>query len=299
MRSTGAIVGVGACLAALAAPASAGTHLLPRATDVRKLHVVRRYEIPVVKGSEHVAGIPALMRFWGTTHEQVILESAFTYSVKPDKIEITADNRGMRRRNYELTWNAPDADTVTVTEKLIVRLLCRNTLATAARLPYPSEVRERWAALLSPTKAVNSENPKVVEIGKAILKKARFAEDAVELACDWVDDHVKFKSGSPGASDTVLSTGLGNCSGMSTLACAICRSMGIPAETVGGAFIGSDGGHAYMEVYFPDAGWVFYDLSNCARGFKSLDCLTTAGWAFRVKNANGSKWHNGRFLKAR
>ena len=82
---------------------------------------------------------------------------------------------------------------------------------------------------------------------------------------------------------------------MSNLACVILRRIGIPAEPVDGKFIGSDGGHCYIEAYFPDAGWVFYDLSNGDRGFKSLDCLMTVGYAFRSCSGTESKWTEGHF----
>ena len=285
------------CMAAASAAAPAATYLFPRARDTRKVIVVRRYEIPVVKGGRNTAGIPAMMSFWGATNEQVILQSKFTYSVEPDEIKVTADDLGMRRRNFELTWNAPEVETIAVEQRLAVQITCLNTLATAAKLPYPDAVRERLAASLAASKAVNGENAQVVATGKAIARKARYASEAVELACAWVDDHVKFKSGSPTDSDTVLSTGQGNCGGMSNLACALLRSMGVPAETVSGTFLGG-GGHAYLEAYFPDAGWVFYDCSNCTRGYKSLDCLAATGWAFRVMNAQGAKWHDGHFLEA-
>ncbi|MGB2824446.1 MAG: transglutaminase family protein [Phycisphaerae bacterium] len=298
MRCRTSLAAVTAAVATAFSPAWAGTYLFPRTTDVRRLTITRRYEIPVLKGEKNVAGIPALMSFWGATNEQVIQQSEFTYGLKPDKIDVTADNRGMLRRNYELTWNAPDAEAITVTQKLIVELTCRNTLVTAAKLPYPKEVGDRFAALMTATKAVNSEDPKVIEIGRLIAGKARYAEDAVELACAWVDDNIRFKRGSPTDSNTVLSAAEASCTGMSNLACAILRSIGIPAETVGGTFLGG-GGHAYLEAYFPDAGWVFYDCSNSTRGFKSLDCLVTAGYCFRVQNASGFKWHKGDFIEGR
>jgi hypothetical protein len=277
------------------APAAAATHLFPRARDARRLYVVRQYDIPVIKGAENTAGVPALMSLWGATNEQVILDSEFTYSVQPDKIEIVADKYGQTGRNYELTWKAPNADRISVTQKLVVEITCRNALGTAAKLPYPKEVQDRLAALLARSEFINGENEKVAALGKAIAKRAVYAEDAVELACDWVNDNIAFKSGSPGASDTVLASGQGNCFGMANLVCAVLRSIGIPADTVHATFIGG-GGHAYLEAYFPDAGWVFYDVSNATRGFKSLDCLVTTGGGFYVRNAQGLKGHQGTFL---
>lgn len=82
---------------------------------------------------------------------------------------------------------------------------------------------------------------------------------------------------------------------MSYLACAMIRKIGVPCEKVKGKFIGSDGGHAFIEVYFPDAGWVFYDLSNRERGFKDLDCLITSGWAYWKICDGKFQWIDGFF----
>jgi hypothetical protein len=235
------------------------------------------------------------MSFWGATNQQVIVDSSFTYSVKPDKVEVTADDRGMKRRNYELTWDSPPAGTITVTQKLTVELSRVAMLATAARLPYSKDVLTTYADSLISTPAVNLDNVALDPIVKSIKGKNPWAEETVELVCDWVNENIEFKSRTPTASDTVLKNKYGNCGGMANVACAILRKMGIPAESVDATFLGGNG-HGFIEVYFPDAGWVFYDLSNLNRGYKSLDCLLTAGWAFRVNDGTQEKWIDGSFL---
>lgn len=284
--------------ALLAAVANSATFSPAKISDVRRLNIVRTYEIPVEKGNRTVATVPALMSFWGATNQQVVLNSSFTYSVKPDKITVTADDRSKKRRNYELTWESAQVDKITVTQKLTVKISRLSILQTAAKLPYPTEVSTIYAGSLASTEDINLDNAKLDNIVKAISGKSPWAEETVELVCDWVNDNIAFKSGAPGDSDTVLKNKYGNCGGMTNVACAILRKMGIPAETVSAIFIGSNGGHAFMEVYFPDAGWVFYDLSNANRGFKSLDCLLTVGWCIRVGDGNRYKWIKGVFLDA-
>jgi hypothetical protein len=279
----------------IAVAVSAATLAPSKASDSRRLNVVREYTIPVTKGQKTVAAIPALMSFWGATNQQVVLQSDFTYSVKPDKIEITADDRGMPRRNYELTWDSPQVDSITVTQKMVVELGCASTLSTAAKLPYPQAVAERFASLLAKDDNVNPGNPQLEPICKEVRAKAVYAEDAAELVCDWINDNVQFKSGAGGPSDKILADGQGNCFGMAHLACALLRRLGIPAAIVSAKFIGGDGGHGFIEAYFPDAGWVFYDLSNADRGYKCLDVLMTAGWSFRVGDGKKYAWHDGYF----
>jgi len=274
------------------------THLPAKTRDTRKVGVVREYDIPVTKGRKSVAAIPAMMSFWGATNQQVILRSDFTYSLKPDRVAVVVPKGGPLRRVYELTWDAPQADRVKVTQKLQMEVSCRNRLWTAAKLPYPKEVRAFYASSLAKTEQINPDHPKLEAAAKEILAKAKHAVDAMELAADWVDENIQFKSKAGGKSDAILGDGAGNCVGMSKVACALVRKMGIPAETVEAGFIGG-GGHEFIEAYLPDAGWVFYDPSNANHGFKCCDVLMTAGWGFMTMRGQGRQFHQGRFLVAK
>jgi len=275
------------------------TYLPVKAGDTRKVQIVCQYDIPVTKGAKSVAAIPALMSFWGATNQQVILQSDFTYSIKPDRVAVVVLPRvNPPFKAYELTWEAPKADTVKVTQKLLVEISCGNVLATAAKLPYPKEVQEFYASALAKTEDINPDNPKLEAVAKLILSKSKYAADAMELAAIWVDENIKFKSMANGKSDTILADGLGNCTGMSKVACALLRKIGIPAETVSARFIGGNG-HEFIEAYLPDAGWVFYDPSNMNHGFKSCDVLMLAGWGLWTFQGEERKVQEGEFLVAK
>ncbi|MBN2581608.1 MAG: hypothetical protein JXL80_00970 [Planctomycetes bacterium] len=286
-----ALAALGCCAGTVAAE----TYGLAKARQTRQLAIERHYDIPVRKGKKAVAAIPAMMSFWGSTHEQVIRKSELSYSIQPDQVRVTADDRGMPRRNYELTWNAPDTNTISVTQTMLVDITIRNRLYTQARVPYAPAILQRYASSLGNGEDINIDNPKVEAIGKQILKKTRLGEAVVEEVCDWINENIKFELNTPQNSDGVLQGGKASCGGMSHLACAILRKIGIPAEFVAGKFINGTIGHGYMEVYFPDAGWVFYDLSNHERGFKTHDVLMTAGYSYRVGNGQSYKWHTGYF----
>jgi len=264
----------------------------------RRLQVVREYNIPVKKGYPSVAALPALMSFWGASNWQVVKSSRFAYRQKPDSIRITSDNRGMPRRYYELTWHAPETDEIRVEQVVDVELFAFNKLYTRAKLPYAEEVLQSFpSSLVSDAKqGINVGNPGLQPICDRILKRTEEAEEVVELVCDWINDNIQFEKGQR-TSDEAFTGKKGSCTPMSKLACALLRRMGIPAEMVSGKFIGSDNGHSFIEVYFPDAGWVFYDLSNWNRGFKSLDCLMTVGWCYRAGVPGNTKWITGKYCK--
>lgn len=278
---------------------SADTFLVPQKSRRRMLRVTREYEINVRKGQPSVADIPAIMSFWGATNWQVVGRSKFDYTQEPDSIEIISDNLGMPRRFYKMTWNCPDSNTIVVKHNLAIQLVCFNTLHTKAQLPYSDKVLKRFPSSLTKNlkEGINTDNPQLTAICNQIRSKAgRDAEKTVELVCDWINDNIVFEIGQR-SSDQALREKKGSCTPMSKLACAMLRKMEIPSEVVSGKFIGGDSGHSYIEVFFPDAGWVFYDLSNWNRGFKSLDCLMTVGWAYRSGTPMQMRWVDGYFCK--
>ncbi len=278
----------------------AETYQPKKGTRARKLHITRDYTIFIEEKKKAIVHIPAMVSFWGATNEQVVESSEFSYSIKPDKIQVTSDNLGMFRRNYKLIWNSPSVNMIKVTQTLTVKLRCSTRLYTAAKLPYSDEIRERFAFSLGPDKddGINPNNPDLEKICEQIRKSSTYAEDAVEWVCDWIDDNIEFKSLPKNSSDQTLSLRQGSCTSMSRLACAMLRRIGIPAEMVRGKFIGYNSNHTIIEVYFPDTGWVFYDLSNHERGFKTLDCIFACGWAYRVWTPTEKhRWVDGYFSK--
>jgi len=262
----------------------------------RNLVVTRHYEITVQKGKPSVAEIPALMSFWGATNWQVVKSSKFEYSEEPNDAAVTSDNLGMPRRYYKLTWNAPRSDKITVEQKMNVQLAYFNNLYTTAKLPYSEDVKKRFADSLKADKkeGIDPDNKELGPICEQIVSNSSDAESVVEGVCDWINENIKFEKGQR-TSNEALSQRRGSCTPMSRLACAMIRRIGIPAETVKAKFIDSDSAHTFIEVYFPDAGWVFYDLSNWNRGFKSLDCLMTVGWAYKSGTPGKMKWTDGYF----
>jgi hypothetical protein len=239
-----------------------------------------------------------MMSFWGETNWQIIKSSAFTFSEKPDNMEITSDNNGMPRRYYKMTWNAPKTEKITVAQTMEVELTFFSTLYTSAKLPYSENLLKRFPLSLGADAGdgINPANPDLGPVCDRIVKRSKTAEEVVEGVCDWISENIKFTDGRR-TSDEALAQRKGNCTPMSRLACSMLRRIGIPAEMVYAKGIGSEGGHAFIEVYFPDAGWIFYDLSNLSRGFKSLDCLMTTGWAYLSGTPEKADWTDGHFCE--
>ena len=270
----------------------------------RQLDVTRSYEFELTAGKKNVVYLPAMMSFYGATNEQEIVSSEFEYSVKPDSVTIAADDLDMPRKYYCLTWNNAPAEPVQVQQKLQVNLLCRNKLYTTATYPCEPAILERFSNYLKddPKGKVIVSDEALTPICEEILKhNPTSAEEVVELVCDWINDNIQFGFGTSTSSRSVLQAKKGHCEGMALLATAIVRKLEIPADVLIGKFLNSpdDCHHGYMEVYFPDAGWVFYDLSNWQRGFKIPNCLLTAGRNYRIEVDGEAepRWIMGYFCK--
>ena len=188
-----------AVVAALLAPLASGeTYGFKEPKRTRTLKIVREYVLPVKKGKPSQAALPALMSFWGATNWQLVKSSKFTYQEQPDAIKITSDNRGLRRKYYELTWTAPALDKISVKQELEVELCAFNKLYTRATMPYPQDVLAKFPEALEADKehGINPDNPALKPICDAILAKTRKTEEIVELVCDWINENIVFTRGS-------------------------------------------------------------------------------------------------------
>ena len=119
-------------------------------------------------------------------------------------------------------------------------------------------------------------HPTIAAKAKEITAGAKNEFDAVQQILTWVIDHLNYVLTPPdyGALYS-FKTGKGNCQNYSHLAAALMRSVGIPARIVNGVTLkrpfsikmGSrnmtlkmaEGRHSWIEVYFPDLGWVPFD----------------------------------------
>ena len=132
------------------------------------------------------------------------------------------------------------------------------------------------AVFLRPTQMVQSDNEEIIALSRRLTVNARTTHDAVNAILNWVADNVKYTYNPP-QYDAIhtMKTGKGNCQNFAHLSMALLRAAGIPSRIVGGislkrqwkvpvenGYLVQDmgqGGHAWMEIFFPDLGWLSYD----------------------------------------
>lgn len=145
----------------------------------------------------------------------------------------------------------------------------------AVRFPLEAIPRAD-AAFLQPTSMVQSDSAEIVSLSRELVKDARTAHEAVTAILDWVADHVKYTYNPPQYDALyTLKEGKGNCQNFAHFSMALLRAAGIPARIVGGISLRREwkvpvgdgfivqnmgqGGHAWIEIFAPDVGWLAYD----------------------------------------
>ena len=143
--------------------------------------------------------------------------------------------------------------------------------------PFPlRDISKEDVVFLKPTSLVQSDNEEITALSKKLTENVRAEHDAVNAILNWVSDNVKYTYNPPQYDALyTFKTGKGNCQNLTHLSMALLRTAGIPARIVGGislkrqwkvpvegGFLVQDmgqGGHAWMEIYFSDLGWLSYD----------------------------------------
>lgn len=137
-------------------------------------------------------------------------------------------------------------------------------------------IPESEKLFLKPTQLVQSQAPEIVKLAQELTNDATTEYEAVTKILNWVADNIKYTYNPPQFDALwTLKTGKGNCQNLAHIATALLRASGIPARVVGGLTLKErwkiplgksflvqsmgQGGHAWIEVYFPDLGWLSYD----------------------------------------
>lgn len=139
---------------------------------------------------------------------------------------------------------------------------------------------------LQPTKTIDSDNPHI------IAKATELAEGEADLfkvsfkLASWVEENVNYdlntvteKAALPAS--WVLEHREGVCDEMTSLFVAMARSLGIPARFVTGVSYSTSKlfatpwqPHGWAEVYFPEVGWVSFDITFGEYGYVDVTHLT-------------------------
>lgn len=138
------------------------------------------------------------------------------------------------------------------------------------------QVPEQFQVFLKPEAEVQSSRPEIQQQARELTGYASTETDAVTRVADWMADNIRYEVNTPQDALSVYRNRAGSCAGQTRLMMALLRAAGIPAryargflppggqwgfdQEYWGVSIKSGGFHAWIEIYYPDQGWVFSDI---------------------------------------
>jgi len=216
--------------------------------------------------------LPADFRSRSVTQSISALQPAIT--PQPSRSEVEEDQFG--NRFQKVVWN-------NLTSTIRINLnytaqISSELSAMESRTPFPIGDLSRDDALyLQSTGMVQSDDARISELARRLTAGAKNEYEAVSAITNHVSDFVKYTFNPPQYDALyTLETRSGNCQNFAHLNIALLRSVGIPARIVGGITLKDSwkvpidskntivqsmgqGGHAWIEIFFPDLGWLPYD----------------------------------------
>ena len=214
--------------------------------------------------------------FDSPTYKQQITNFKIKFAPDAQDSKTTTDDRG--NKIIVATWsNVPDKIDAVVSfdAKNVTGLKAFETQS-----PFPlSGVPEEMKVYLQETAQVQTSNTEISQLALRLTKDVKTQFDAVQRVISWVVDNVHYVS-PPVKYDALysLQSGKGNCQNFSHLSAALLRSVGIPVRIINGVTLNQpfdiawdkgtltfkmgQGRHSWVEVWFPDQGWVPYDPQN-------------------------------------
>lgn len=214
--------------------------------------------------------------FESPTYKQKIYNFDISFSPKPLEKKTTTDERG--NKTIQATWtNVPS------TVDAVVSFDAQTSTGLASiqsQAPFPvAEASKKLKVYLQSSEQVQTNDPAIADLAAKLTRGAKTQFDAVQKVVSYVVDNVRYVNPPP-QYDALYSlrTGKGNCQNYSHLTAALLRSVGVPVRIVNGVtmnqpfdvtwvkgtltFKMGQGRHSWVEVWFPDLGWVPYDPQN-------------------------------------
>lgn len=150
---------------------------------------------------------------------------------------------------------------------------------SGAKFPYQGKDKAILEAL-KPTRFVQSDNKKIIELSRRAVGRTKDAAEAVRKIEDFVAKYVTGRSLSVGYATAaeVADSRQGDCSEFAVLTTAMCRAAGIPAQVVTGiAYVdewaqmrNGFGGHAWVQAYIGGK-WIGIDAAFKSGGRGGYD----------------------------
>lgn len=259
-----------------ASPAAAENYIL-KGDQISQIHfqILQKIE-PMPDASELLLSFIVPVSFISPTYTQKITHLDFSFEPSPLKRTEKSDRRG--NKIIEAIWQSPS-----VPIRTAVRFQADNSVSLKdlkSFAPFPMAKPDHLdAEYLGATPLVAAEDADIRLKAHQLTRSSKTVFDAVQQILTWLVDHMRYVVNPTSYSAIhAFQSGSGNCQNYSHLAAAMMRSVGIPVRIVNGITLSEPydidvgdsiltsrmalGRHAWIEVYFPDLGWVPFDPSG-------------------------------------
>jgi len=240
-------------------------------TMASSVHYSTTREIVVPEGTQKlVVQLPTALNASLFSYAESVLSSSISYSKKPDDVT-TSDGV------TTATWlNPPSQLSYTFDANLTIDVRVEG-LNSETQLPIKLNSSDQSAReYLAPSSSVQSNNYDIKKTAEAVVGNARYETAAVAAIMLWVSNNLKYDANVTNHDAAwTFHNKRGSCENYAQLSLALLRSVGIPARYVSGYLVDGDvtvsgylstysyrwnaGPHSWIEVYFPDLGWVPYE----------------------------------------
>ncbi|MFH1073010.1 MAG: transglutaminase-like domain-containing protein [Nanoarchaeota archaeon] len=183
-------------------------------------------------------------------------------------------------KSIEFSWYQPDQGTTTFPLRMEARLITKNSFVEVQRnIPFPiKSLNRELRQYVQPTEIIDI-TPEIQTLSWELSEGKTDLYDVVFTLADWVNLNIEYNLSTLTAdasqkSSWVLENRQGVCDEITSLFISLLRSLGIPAKfTSGMAYTDMNlfrdhwGPHGWAEVYFPDVGWVPFDVTYRELGY--------------------------------
>lgn len=190
---------------------------------------------------------------------------------------VTTPRATKKNDSYEYQWRYPNKNVLEFKLDSTIRT-SSNPLPVKEKVLFPINVPSEIEPYAEPTKLIDIDDA----IRKQSLVLASGKDDLFEVVysvADWVTTNINYNLTTMTAEATqpatwVMTNREGVCDELTVLFISMLRSLGIPARFVSGIaytnlpeFANPWGGHGWAEVWFPNTGWVPFDVTYGTYGF--------------------------------
>ncbi|MCX5816570.1 MAG: transglutaminase domain-containing protein [Proteobacteria bacterium] len=224
--------------------------------------------------SELTLRLPLPANYSNKAQSQSIQGLRIQYDPQPASVSEETDKFGNVYKR--VVWRNINRDAqINMTYEALIKTLLP---AMESRTSFPlTNIPKQENVYLTPTEYVQSNHPEIISLARELTKYAKTEYEAVTAILNFVVDTIKYSYNPPRYdAGYTLKVKSGNCTNIGHLSVALLRASGIPARIVGGISLNKQwtmpvsdyktivqkmgqGGHAWIEIYFPDLGWLSYD----------------------------------------